>query len=207
MGIVLPIVASVASAAIPGSAQSSRDAAREWFLEVQEDAYEAAMPMRVPDLLVAFRTSHEMYPDTHERYFAIQYMRFGKGFIVPDALKATVIQPVGASVQTQLINLRMRDRGATLPELVSRLSLRKEITDVDGCSAILDQVKRLSGLRFSIPRRDIVTLDAPLHHVAVNVGNLKMTAAIEGTKDPLVAWGVRTHDLLRDCLRDQRDVR
>jgi hypothetical protein len=50
-----------------------------------------------------------------------------------------------------------------------------------------------------MPRRDIITLDAPVHRIAVDFGNLKMTAAIEDGKSPLVQWAARTYELLLGC--------
>jgi len=54
-------------------------------------------------------------------------------------------------------------------------------------------------VRLSMPRRDIITLDAPVHRIAVDFGNLKMTAAIEDGKSPLVQWAARTYELLLGC--------
>jgi hypothetical protein len=198
---MLSVVALAGALTVTTSSQSADwKSASEWFLQVQEQALAEAMPLTLPDLVVAYRATQEMSPDAHERYFAIQYGRV-QGVIFRDLLTAIVVRPMGRSIQQQLIGLRMQDRAAPLSALVSRLSLRRHTLDTSACKAIATQMNRLSEVRMSMPRSDIITFDATVHRIVVNMIDLKMTATISMNENPLVDWAERTHELLLDCLR------
>ncbi len=58
------ICAAIASLTLSISSQSPEyDGARAWFLEIQQQAYDAVMPMGVADRLVTYRSYDEMHPD------------------------------------------------------------------------------------------------------------------------------------------------
>jgi hypothetical protein len=181
------------------SPQSSNDSARAWFLERQDEAYEAVMPLAVPDRIVAYRFVHETQPDMHERYFSIQHIRV-EGRTFRALISATVVAPVGNSIQRQLRTLRAKDGAASMADTLSRVTLRKETVDVEHCRAIADQLDGFSGVSMSMPSRDIFMLDADVRRIAVNMGNIRMTAEIQGGQSQLVAWADRTHELLLGCL-------
>jgi len=179
--------------------EPAQDSPRDWFLRVQHEVYEAALPLEVPDLVVAYRFSHEMVPDRQERYFAIQRIR-SSGLTFPGVLKATVIRPRGTSIQRQAISLRKAHPADSVVEVVSRLSVTRETVDTDRCQAILSQVNRLSGVQVSVPRGDMFMVDSPVHQFRLNIGSLEMAATLAGEGTPLVQWADRTHQLLLGCL-------
>jgi len=174
------------------------DDAIGWFLKVQQQAYDKVMPMDVPDLVVAYRGSHEIVANI-ERYFAIQRIRV-EGRTFPEFLEATVVIPVGHSVHQQLVALREANPTGSLDSLLPKLVLKRQTLDGGICKAIGDQVRRLSDIQLSIPRPDRIILDAPVHRFAIHLGSLKMSAEIEGDTSSAVAWAARTHELLLGCL-------
>jgi len=189
---------------LPAAPQTSKqhEDAEGWFLEIQGQAYDKVMPIDLADLVVTYRFFHESAPATVERYFAIQRIRVGD-FTSPNALTATVVTPVGRSVQQQLVALRLVNPEASLDGLLPKLTLKRAAVDGDKCSAIGSQIGRLSDVRLTIPSSDRVILDAPVHQFAVRLGGLKMSLDIQGDDSSVVAWATRTHELLMGCVSRQ----
>ena len=196
---VFVLVAAILGSLAGAQNTQRREDARGWFLQVQERAFDAVMPLDVPDVVVASRASHESSPATPERYFAIQRIRVG-GMTSWAALTATVVAPVGRSVQEQLIGLREQKPSEPLSGLLPTVTLKRDTIDLDKCKAAFNQVMRLSDVQLSIPRPEIIVLDAPIHEFNIHLGSLTLRAAIEGNRSSLVEWGERTHELLLGCL-------
>ncbi len=83
----------------------------DWLSAHRMEAFEALMPLEGQDsALVTFRSYRDLYQDVPEQYFRITQPTLG-------SLSATVVMPIGSSVQQQLLDLHMQDRTGVKPIL------------------------------------------------------------------------------------------
>ena len=108
--------------------QEPSEADWNWFSQFRTPAFDALMPMNSSSdlVLVAYRGYRDLYHWVLERYFTI---RFNHNATDRDKLSATVVVPVGRSIQQQLLDLHMRDRAASFDSLLPRIAVRRLTLD------------------------------------------------------------------------------
>jgi hypothetical protein len=180
--------------------QDPTDADWKWFGQVRDRALDQFMPMAAGDALVAFRSFHDIGPGVAERHFSIRYAH--GGVFDKDKLGATVVTPIGPSVQGQLLTLHMGDRSASFESLLPRISVRSVTVYTATCKALPDRMDRLSKVRISLPERDTMFFDPLWYRVVVNLGG-KIDANLADPNNPLARWAAETMDSLLKCAAER----
>jgi hypothetical protein len=166
-----------------------------WLDEHRNTAFEALMPVTGGESsLVVYRSYRDLYQDVPEAYFSIRQ---------GPTLEALVVVPVGASVQQQLLNLRMADRSASFESVLTGVRVNRLKMKAPTCPAIQQQLKRLGKLRFSVPDLDLIILHPDVHRVVVDVGGGTVDAVLHQDEHPLVKWCLETLRALQQCAAAQ----
>jgi hypothetical protein len=119
-------------------------------------------------------------------------------------LEATVVSPLGASIQQQLLDLHMADRQAPLNSLVSRIKLQRHQLTSTTCGALPAGVKALSKAAISLPARDIIVIHPFVHRIVLNLGGRgRIDASLHDDEQPLVQWARITFDALSQCAKER----
>src|SRR5687767_68562 len=140
--LVLVVAATIAATSIHSVPQgrTPSDSDWDWLAQHRLAAFDNLMPIGRTDT-VAYRRYRDLYHDESERYFSISLKDvsdFGR-----DPVEATVVLPLGPSIQQQMLQLHMKDPSATLQSVLSRVNVRRLVTTSSRCRAIGDQFRSL----------------------------------------------------------------
>ena len=180
--------------------QSSTPSAADWqwLDQHRTEAFEAFMPIQdSTTTLVTYRGYREGYNQVEERYFCIRYAQ-GDSFD-SNRLEATVVIPMGASIQKQILDLHIRQPRANLEALLRQVTVRRSRLDAEHCPAIRTRMDALSKTAISLPERDEITLDPFVHHISIVLGLAEIDAKLYDEENALVKWARDTLTALMAC--------
>lgn len=192
----------------PEAAQSPQDPTEadwSWVTGVQKRVFDSLLPVELtPRQLVAYRSYPEfMAEGVMERHFGISR---GSGVgASPDAFTASIVTPVGRSINRQLLDLRSANRTAPFEEIFARITVRRFVVDSNGCPALNQRMHALAAVSIPLPFGDWKTVRIfrhPIaHRIVVRSDALTIDATDVDAESPLVRWAVRTNDELIACGR------
>ena len=187
--------AAVLAMLIVGQSPAPSEADWNWLEKFREAAFDVLMPIKMsPSDLVAYRSYRDLYQTIEERHF-----RIAGGYLSSDSLTATVVVPVGRSIQQQLLGLHMRDPKAPFESLVSQVTVRWLVLTENKCAAIRTRLDALSKVSISLPERDVIFLHPFVHRIVLDLPGAQIDARTFDEDNPLVRWAVETTDALLAC--------
>ena len=189
------VVATSTSAAAPRVPEKDFD----WLAQHRQKALDALMPLDDPVAQVSYRSYRDLYHEVPERYFSIRFDPASAGEADRDNLQATVVAPIGRSIQAQLLDLHMKGRGASFKSVLARVSISRATLSAKKCQVVRDRMDALSRVRLQAPEWNVIHLHPFLHRIVINGSAGRIDATLEDDKDPLVVWGTETHEALMAC--------
>jgi hypothetical protein len=169
-----------------------------WLDQFREAAFEKLMPINPASKpSVVYRSHRDLYQDVLERYFSLSFGN-GPGFD-RNRLTATVVVPVGRSIQQQLLESHMRDRQAQLESLVSQVVVRRVSLSAERCPAIRTRLDALSKVVISLPERDAIFLYPFVHRIVIDLGGTHIDATVFDPDNPIIRWATETTDAILAC--------
>lgn len=170
----------------------------DWVDDHRSKAFEMLMPVERLDrggAYVAYRQYRDLYQDVPEQYFTICVMDSA------GALEATIVTPVGASIQRQLREMHMTDRHASLEVLLSRIAVQRHELTSTTCTALRPRLDALSMVAVPIPTRDTIVLHPFMHRIVLDFSSWNIDAELYRDEHPLVQWARTTFDALSRCTK------
>ncbi len=180
---------AVIIAAVAITNQPVRPSEEDWnWLEAsRQPAFDTLLPVTErPGQLVAYRNYRDLYQDVPERYLKVE--RDPGRPARDDAFMATVVTPVGRSIQQQLMDLHRSRPGATLESVLADVAVRRTVVHSTACTPLKASLDSLSGLTITIPRRDIIILHPSIHHFVIDLPTASMDVTLYDDQAPLVRW-------------------
>ena len=188
----------VSSLLVSGQVRTPDDRDWDWLSQHRSEALDRLLPVEHDGAYVAYRQYRDLHQDVPEQYFTIR-MADSTG-----SLEATVVRPVGASIQQQLLDMHMADRQAPLNSLVSRIKLQRHQLTSTTCGALRPRIEALSKVAISIPATDTIVLHPFVHRIVLDLGGGRIDASLHEDEQPLVRWARTTFDALSQCAKGQR---
>jgi hypothetical protein len=137
--------------------------------------------------------------DVPEQYFEIREVL--SGGLPPRTLVATVIEPQGRPLKTQLFTQHFRNPSAPPEALLPKCSVSKsEITEKE-CPELRSPIAKLAKLRITVPALNKVAIDPIVRDITIRMGMGDIHAVLVDHADPLVTWAVKTFDTLSLCAK------
>jgi hypothetical protein len=170
----------------------------DWLRDHRAEAFEMLLPVECDGACVAYRQHRDLYQEVQEQYFTIHVID------PAGALRATLVKPVAASIQQQLLDLHMADRQASLPSLVPRIKLQRYQLTSATCGALQPRFEALSKVTVSIPAKDTIVLHPFVHRIVLKLGPGSIDASLYEDGQPLVQWARTTFDTLSQCAKGQQ---
>ena len=194
MGIATGVMTALQHLAIATllAAGDPSDADWQWLDDARAPAFEHFMPVEGNiQTYATFRSYRDLYIDVPETYLALR----GSG----DALEAVVVQPVGASIQKQLLDLHLAEPAKPLNELLSRVRVQRRRFAEGTCPSVRQQLEALSRLKLPLPERDIIVIHPVLYRLTVNFGGGSFDLSLIDAKHPAVRWSHDTIARVQRC--------
>ena len=193
--IALGSTTSAQAPQIPSASDSG------WLVEHRERAFDALMPVGAPEAIVSYRS----YRDTHfhvvERYFSIRFGEMtARGFDRYN-VQASLVSPIGRSIQAQLLDLHMKEPTAPLTALLSQVAIARVSLSTAACPAIRARMVALSRVRVQAPEWKEINLHPVLHRIVMNGSAGRVDATLENNGGPLANWAIQTSEALLACAR------
>jgi hypothetical protein len=190
--VALAVVTPLGQGRTPSLEVSRQES--EWLDRVHEQAYDALMPLTAPGLRAAYRRGERS--GELERYFAISLAdRPSTGF------EATVVTPIGASIDDQLLRQFRRDVRASFESILLQVTVRRFTAKSTACPAIIGQMSALSKLSLSLQDDGVIRLDTTWHRFVIGFASGQVDAQITDDRHPLVGWATTTYDALLACAK------
>jgi len=174
------------------------DADWHWLFDNRDAAFESLMPVALSaNGLVAYRSYRDLYQEVQERYFRIEWAD-GPGFD-KDRLPATVVVPMGRSIQQQLLDAHMRDRRASFKSVLATVGVRRLTFSADKCAAVRTRADALSATAMSLPARDDLAIHPMVHRIVIEMMTAHIDATVYDPHNPIVLWATETADAILAC--------
>ena len=208
-GVVTPMEAKTLGF-VPNGSQSSQqptDTDYDWVWQVYTKALDALMPMKLKSRqVVAYRSDHDFLRlGEIERHFTISYAD-GLAYTRSD-FSATIVTPMGRSIQRQLLDLHMADRKAAFDVILARVSVRRLTLDSSRCPVLGQRLDALADVTITFPFRDRSTIRIFTHPIAhrlvIRSDSLTLNAAENDQESPLVRWALQSSADLAACGQQQ----
>ncbi len=192
---VSPLVVALALA---NQASNTSEADWQWLALARAAALEALMPVTAhSNQLVAYRAYRDLYQDVREVYFRIE--RDPSRSTSGDGLLASLVVPVGRSVQQQLLTLHMASPDASLDSLLPRVVVERIVVESRVCPSVRARVDALSRLSISIPEQGIIPLHPLVHRLVVDGPTARIDGTLYGADAPVVRWAAETIRAIQAC--------
>jgi hypothetical protein len=174
------------------------DADWAWLDEHRERAFDALMPTApAPGQLVAYRRYRDLYQDVPESHFAIGIAE--PAISGPAKLKAVVTSPTSGSIQHQLLQLHMTNRGLSLDALLPRVMIERRTIVEDRCPSIRSRMNALAKAKIALADSNIITLHPTVHRFVLESGGAQIDARLIDSNDSVVRWAVDTLKAFQVC--------
>jgi hypothetical protein len=187
LGIAVALVAT-------GIVAPPEDSDWTWLDGARKAAFESLMPVvPTPDLVVTYFSYRDLHYGELETYFTIR--------LAPDSVPvAQVVQPVGASMQKQLLDMHRKNRAATIADLVSRVSVRRTRLSAGSCAAIRRSIEAMLRLTPPVPETDILVIHPRVHRILQVRDGQAIDLSFVNDYHLLVRWAARSLDDLGHCV-------
>lgn len=183
-----------------GQVQTLDEQATSWLNDHTDEAFDRLLPLERGGYYVAYRLHRDLYYEVPEEYFAIERMQSESGA----SFKATIVKPIGASIQEQLREMHLADRQASLETLIYRVKLQRHEITSEECNALRSRFDALTKLTISTQSAHSITLHPFVHRVVLSLGSGNIDASLHEDDAPLVKWARTTLDTLSRCVTTPR---
>jgi hypothetical protein len=184
-----------AQTAAAGSEPQWSDADWSWLDTWRAAALDALMPVKArTGQTIAYRRYRDLYQDAHEVSFSVTLGERPQGH----ATAAKLIEPVGRSIQDQLLRLHAADREATLQTLLPKVTLRRTVVDRT-CSALDAQLRAVPRIIPAVPITNAIALHPVIHRIVINTTLIDADVTVLDPKSPVAHWADRTIAAIRAC--------
>lgn len=158
-----------------------------WLDQSRAQAFERLMPVATtPGLLVAYRSYRDVYHEVPERYLRLDQIR--DALPGASAFVATLVEPVGASIQQQLLDLHRSRPEASLDALLPEVRVRRTAILSTGCPSLGQSLSTLSGLSITVPELNVIGLHPHLYRFVIEMGVFNADVTLTDENAPLVRW-------------------
>jgi hypothetical protein len=192
--VIMTLLALVVGA---GLIAEVRDSDRDWVARHRTEALDVLMPVNtvaghLPGGTAVNYLGHRGANLDVEEYLWIR---------INDqrSVHAMVVVPIGGSVQKQLLQLHVANRGASVAELLPKIRLSRTEVSGNTCAAVEQSVRNLSTLIASQRGGRIVRASAHLYRVAWNTPNADQDMVLDDADDPAVRWAKQSLEAIRSC--------
>jgi hypothetical protein len=170
----------------------------DWLNESRQPAFDRLFPVSTnPELLLAYRSYRDLYQDVPERYLRIERSSDPGG--TGDAFVATVVVPVGRSVQQQLLDLHRSRPKDSLGTLLAQVRVQRATAHSRACGGLKASLDALSTQSIAIPKRNLIVLHPNLHRFVIDLATAQMDVTLTDDRAPLVRWAITTIAAVRRC--------
>ena len=164
----------------------------QWLNDARVPALEHFMPVEGnTEAFVTFRSYRDLYQDVPEAYVTLR----GLG----EALEAIVVQPSGASIQQQLLELHMAEPEKPLSELLPKVKVQRRRFATASCSAVRKQLEGLSKVKLPLPERDIIVIHPVVYRLLIEFGGGTFDLSLVDPEHPAVRWAHDTIAKVQRC--------
>jgi hypothetical protein len=183
----------------PGGATPPRqwsEAESRWLETWWDSALDALMPVARRDgQNIAYRRYRDLHHAIPELSFSIELAERPAGH----AASATLTEPVGASIQEQLLELHAREPEATLQTLLPRITLRRLRTSDRPCGALDAQLRALPRVTPVTLRTNVIVLHPLVQRLVISTTAIHADVTVFETTVPIAKWADRTIAAIRTC--------
>jgi hypothetical protein len=170
------------------------DADWAWLDQARQPAFESLMPVAVtPDLALTYFSYRDLSHKELEAYFSIRWIPGDPSPV------AYLVRPVGASVQNQLLEMHMRDRSATVAELVSRVRVTRTQVSGSSCGAVRRTVEAMLRLPPPEPEQELLVLHPRIYRIIQVRGGRTIDVSLVDDYHPLVVWATKSMEESQKC--------
>jgi hypothetical protein len=196
------VAALIVSLAITNQGPPPSEGDWRWLDASREQAFDELLPVAVrKGQIVAYRSYRDLYQDVLERYLRVE--RASGPSTGGDAFVATVVAPVGRSIQQQLLEVHRARPDPGLNSVLADVALRRIIVSSKECAALTASLDALSGVTVVIPKRDVIVLHPTVHRFAINVGTASIDVTLFDNSAPLVRWFGEAIAAIERCAAQQ----
>lgn len=172
------------------------EAESRWLETWWDSAFDALMPVARRDgQNIAYRRYRDRHYDIPELSFSIELAARPAGH----AAAATLTEPVGASIQEQLLELHAREPEATLQTLLPRVKLRQLRVSDRPCQALDAQLRALPRVMPDTLRTNVIVLHPLVQRLVIGTTAIHADVTVFETTVPIAKWGDRTIAAIRAC--------
>jgi hypothetical protein len=184
---------------LSGQTLTPTEADWDWLNANRETALEAVMPLHPPSRpMIAYRSYRDLYQDALERYFTIDLVGGSKPG--QQAVTATIVVPVGKSIQQQILEAHMRDRRQPPSSVIAGIRVRQVTVSEAECSAMKGRLSGIPALRLVPELMDRIFLHPVVHRIVTDQYGVAVDVRVIDPDHPLVRWVLETHEALLACL-------
>jgi hypothetical protein len=170
----------------------------QWLETSREPAFDRLLPVTGrPEQVVAYRNYRDLYQDVPERYLRMEHDPGSPER--QEAFMATVVTPLGSSIQQQLLDLHRSRPGASLESVLADVVVRRTVVHSTACTPLKASLDSLSGLTTTIPRRDIIILHPSIHRFVIDIGTDSIDLTLYDDQAPLVRWVAKAMVTVERC--------
>lgn len=165
----------------------------DWLSQHRFEAFDTLMPLEAESYVpVTFRSYRAFYQEVHEQYFQIAEPQ-------RNSLQATVIAPIGQSIQQQMLDLHMRDPSASFESVLRQVQVSNVMVEERDCPALREQIETLESIHFTVPNPDRVIIHPAVYWISIDFSDGKVLAELTVEDHPLVRWANETQRKLDKC--------
>jgi hypothetical protein len=183
---------------LSGQTPTPTEADWDWLNSNRDAALEAVMPLRPSSgPLVVYRSYRDLYHDVVEKYFTITLVRDRNS--QRQGLSATIVVPIGQSIQEQVLKAHMRNRRELTSSVISAVRIRRMTLSETDCPALRERVNVIPSLRLISHEDDGIFLHPVIHKMVVDQYGATIDVTVTDPDHPLVPWVLDTYKSLAAC--------
>jgi hypothetical protein len=112
---------------------------------------------------------------------------------------ATLVAPVGRSIQRQLLDFHRSRPDAALESVLTDVAVRRTTVHSTACGSLKASLDALSRVTIAIPRRDAIALHPSVHRFVIDLGTMNMDVTLFDDQSPLVRWVAKAMVAVERC--------
>jgi hypothetical protein len=189
-----------AGSLIPRTAFVQTDADWDWMREDFGPALDTLMPIREDiGTHVTYRSYHDLHSDVIEYSFILGHDPNVDGLGLQGYLSAHVRMADSVSIYDQMMKMHRDNPQEEASTIRKRVKIKEWNLTERTCPKIRSQFREFRSLRFRPPHFDEIVLDPLVHQFTIQTGAGDMDLTLVDSRDPLVAWALRTRRVLEKC--------
>ena len=170
----------------------------DWLSESRQLAFDKLFPVTThPGQLLAYRSYRDLYQDVPERYLRIE--RSSVPDTTGDAFLATVVVPIGRSVQQQLLDLHRSRPDDSLEALLTEVRVQRATAHSPACGGLKASLDVLSTQGIAIPTRHLIVLHPDVHRFVIDLPSADIDVTLTDNRAALVRWATKAIAAVRRC--------